>query len=38
MDTCFCEKSFIDRSLLVLKILKGGIPPIATQAKKANGE
>ena len=42
-DTCFCEVSFIDRSFLVLEILRGeeGVlcaPPMATQTKKAHGE
>ena len=43
-DTYFFEKSFIDRSVLVLKILKVGtlcptpISPMATQVKKAHGE
>ena len=31
-DTCFCEESFIDRSFLVLEILR------AIQAKKADNE
>ena len=31
-DTCFCEESFIDRSFLVLEILR------AAQAKKVHGE
>ena len=39
-DICFCEESFIDRSFLVLEILRRGdfVPPIAAQAKKAHGE
>ena len=40
-DTCFYEESFIDRSFLVLEILRGGTlcsPPMATQAKEAHGE
>ena len=24
-DTCFCEENFIDRSFLVLEILRGGV-------------
>ena len=39
-DKCFCEESFIDRSLSVLEILKGGIlyNEMATHAIKARGE
>ena len=38
-DACFCEESFIDRSFLVLGILKGALcAPKATQTKKAHGE
>ena len=43
-DTCFREKSFIDRSSLGLEILKGGtlcptpILPMAAQVKKVHGE
>ena len=41
MDTCFCEKSFIGRSFLVLEILKGGtlcptpIPPWLHKSENA---
>ena len=43
-DTCFREKRFIDRSSLVLEILKGGtlcpnpILLMAVQVKKVHGE
>ena len=40
-DTCICEESFNDKSLLNLEILRGGalcVPPITTQTKKAHGE
>ena len=42
-DTCICEESFIDKSLLNLEILRGEggalcVPPITTQTKKAHGE
>ena len=39
-DTCFYEGSFIDRSFLVLEILRGALCAtlVATQAKKAHGE
>ena len=35
----FFEESFIDRSVLILEILRGKFEsPMATQAKKAHGE
>ena len=42
-DTCFSEENFIDRSFLVLEILREGgdlchPAPMATQAKKVHGE
>ena len=40
-ETCFCKQSFIDRSFLVLEILRGhSVPssPMATQAKTAHDE
>ena len=40
-DACFCEKSFVDRSLLVLEILWGRWWKecgVEAQAKKAHGE
>ena len=39
-DKCFCEESFIDRSLSVLEILKRGVlyNEMATHAIKARGE
>ena len=42
-DTCFCEECLIDRSFLVLKILRmpplpPPPPPMAAQAKKVHGE
>ena len=38
-DACFCEESFIDRSFLVLDILKEALCALmATQTKKAHGE